>query len=72
MAMTANIPSEIKSGQTRRRNTLIAYSFLAPNLIGFFVITLHSGSFVHPAGVSQLERRNAGQDFIGRGWTTSA
>ncbi len=32
--------SRIRSGKLRRRNTLIAYSFLAPNFIVFAVVTL--------------------------------
>jgi multiple sugar transport system permease protein len=40
MSMTAKPALTIKTEKRRRRNTLIAYSFLAPNLIGFAVITL--------------------------------
>lgn len=40
MAMDARLPRTVKPGKRRRRNTLIAYFFLAPNLIGFTVITL--------------------------------
>lgn len=40
MSMTAKRSRTAKPGKLHRRNTLIAYSFLAPNLIGFIVITL--------------------------------
>ena len=40
MAMTAKPSRVISQKKRQRRNTLIAYSFLAPNLIGFFIITL--------------------------------
>ena len=30
-----------KMGKQERKNTLIAYSFLAPNFLGFAVFTLH-------------------------------
>ncbi|MBN1778372.1 MAG: sugar ABC transporter permease [Clostridiales bacterium] len=40
MATTVKQIPTYKPGKRQRRNTLIAYSFLAPNLIGFAVITL--------------------------------
>ena len=39
-AASASAPRKIKMGRLERRNTLIAYSFLAPNFIGFAIFTL--------------------------------
>jgi multiple sugar transport system permease protein len=40
MAATAPVRAGKRSGRLQRKNTLIAYSFLAPNFLGFLLFTL--------------------------------
>ena len=40
VAIHGSAPKKIKMGRLERKNTLIAYSFLAPNFIGFAIFTL--------------------------------
>jgi multiple sugar transport system permease protein len=40
MVQGAQAPPRRKSNRLRRKNTLIAYSFLAPNFLGFLLITM--------------------------------
>lgn len=57
MAEVAAKQRKHKMSRLEKKNTLIAYSFLAPNFLGFAIFTLVPVVLRNPAGVRGVERR---------------
>ncbi|MDO4325392.1 MAG: sugar ABC transporter permease [bacterium] len=58
--------SEAKKGSYRRKKTLIAYSFIAPNFIGFFILTFLPIIFSFVLSVCEWDAGNTSQiTFVG-------
>lgn len=58
--------SEAKKGSYQRKKTLIAYSFIAPNFIGFFILTFLPIMFSFVLSVCEWDAGNTSQiTFVG-------
>lgn len=58
--------SEVKKGSYRRKKNLIAYSFIAPNFIGFFILTFIPIIFSFVLSVCEWDAGNTSQiTFVG-------
>lgn len=58
--------SEVKKGSYQRKKTLVAYSFIAPNFIGFFILTFLPIMFSFVLSVCEWDAGNTSQiTFVG-------